>query len=377
MRPGGVVAMEGGRVKDVSGSAPTAQTMRDLGEGLLLPGLVNAHTHLELSFLAGKTRPRGDFVSWLEELVALRPAHDREDAHGASQKAAAQMARSGTACVADITNTGQARDVLAQAGLSAVSFFEALGPVRCEPPDEKISWQGPRLSATGIAAHSPYSVPGLRLAALKRRAGRLPFCLHLAESRAEMEFFADQGKDGARFAEFLRMRGVKRKALGLMAARPLAHLLALGVVDKGTLLVHGVQLNLDEVRTLAQTKASLCVCPRSNLALTGSVAPVEELLKAGVNLAMGTDSLASAPDLVLWREMAALKSALPALDPEGILAMATTGGAEALGLSAHFGRIKPGAAGPLAFVPLPELSKNEVLDAVVSGAFAAAPFSVD
>ena len=132
-----------------------------------------------------------------------------------------------------------------------------------------------------------------------------------------------------------------------------------------------------EVKALAATKASLCLCPRSNLALTGALAPIESLLKAGVNLALGTDSMASAPDISLWPEMTALALAAPSLPPEQILAMATTGGAKALGLRAHFGRIAPGMSCPLAFAPLPELSRGEVLAAVVQGALTGPPVRVD
>jgi aminodeoxyfutalosine deaminase len=376
LRMNAAVVIESGRISQVADRAPAGLPPLDLGEGLLLPGLVNAHTHLELSGLAGLVPPAGDFVDWLLEMVSLRPDQLRTGGAEASKRAVADMVTGGTALVGDITNTGKARADLAEAELSAVSLWEALGSAKAQPPPPEFLWRGACLEAVAVAAHAPYSVPARRLQVLKALAGTLPFCMHLAESVAEMEFTSGVGAQGKRLEEFLDARGVRRDDLGLTAPRPLGHLLALGLLDEHTLLVHGVQLDQSEVPDLAASGASLCVCPRSNLGLTGSLAPLEELMAAGVNLALGTDSLASCPDLSLWREMSALAQAKPVLTPEAILTMATAGGAKALGLGSHFGAIKPGAAGPLAFVGLERLPKNHVLDAVVQGQHAEAPISV-
>ena len=368
LRPGGWVVMRGGRVEEIFARRPPGMPARDLGSALLMPGLVNAHTHLELSFLAGLAAPQGDFVEWLLRLVALRPGHDQDQALALAIRAAGQAAQSGTVLAGDITNTGRARSAWLAAGVSAISFWEALGPVRAEPPEEDLAWQGPLLQGLAMAAHAPYSVPAARLQALKQRARALPFCLHMAESQAEMELFAGQGEQGRLLDQFLAARGLLRSQLGLIADRPLAHVLALGVVDGRTLLVHGVQLAGEELSALAQTGASLCVCPRSNLGLTGRLARVEKLASLGVNLALGTDSLASAPDLRLGAEMAVLHRQLPGLAPERILAMATLGGARALGQEQHFGRLAPGQSGHPAWVALPQVGKNEVLEAALERA---------
>lgn len=376
MLEGAWVMLCEGRVEQITLSRPSGALIQDLGQGLLLPGLINAHTHLELSWLAAKNPPQGDFLKWLEGLVAYIPGQDQEQIVKAAADAAQEMAAQGTACAGDITNSGLAQESFAQAGLSGVSFFEALGSQKAEPPPESWAWKGPRLQATAIAAHAPYSVPSWRLKALKKRSHRLPFCIHLAESEAEMEFFAGKGQQGKRLEEFLSRRGMKRQDLELKASRPLPHLMALGVVDQNTLLIHGVHLSRSEAAMLAGAGASLCICPRSNLGLTGAMAPVAKLVDAGVNLALGTDSLASAPDLSLWAEMAVLYNRFPGLDPELILAMATTGGAKALGLGRFFGGIFPGAAGPLAFVPLADLPMAEALGALVSGDHAGMPRKV-
>ncbi len=368
LRPGGWLVLEAGGLRELRARPPAGAERVDLGPGLLLPGLVNAHTHTELAFLAGLVEPAGDFVGWIEALVAARPGHDRGGAQAAAEEAATGMRRAGTALVGDITNTGRARETLHRAGLHQVAFFEALGRRAAEPPEAGAEWTGGRLAAVAVAAHSPYSVPAARIKALKARAGALPFCIHAAESRAEAELINGEGPEGERLGRFIAERGVDVSRLGLTPGSPLAYLMSLGVVDRGTLLVHGVQIARSEIGPLAASGASLCVCPRSNLGLTGGVAPVPGLLAAGVNLALGTDSLASAPDLDLWAEMRVLLERFPQLPPEAVLAMATAGGARALGMSARFGHLGPGAAAPLCFVPLAQhAGPGEVLAAAVHG----------
>jgi cytosine/adenosine deaminase-related metal-dependent hydrolase len=366
---GAWVVIQDGRILKVSESHPANLETRDLGHGLLMPGLVNAHTHLELSFLAEFiAKPQGDFMAWVEELVNLRPGYDRGQAKEAARRAARFAADQGTVLAGDITNTGRAAWAWAEAGVSAVSFFEAIGPARSEPPQPAMQWEGNLFSAQAIACHAPYSVPSWRLQALKKQAAAipLPMSIHLAESRAEMELFAGQGSEGKRMEDFLERRGLQKSDMDFRAASPFAHLLNLGVVDSQTLLVHGVQLNQDELAKVAAAGASLCLCPRSNLGLTGSMADAPAALRAGVNLALGTDSLASCQDLSLWAEMRTLIEIYPELDPEAVLAMATTGGAKALGLGEHFGLIAPGFCAPLVFAPLPTDQKKEPLPAAIA-----------
>jgi len=363
LRAGQWLVVERGRVRELTARPPAEARRVDLGDGLLLPGLVNAHTHLELSFLHGLApEPAGDFVAWLEGLVRTRPGHDHLDARGATRRAARQAREAGTVLVGDITNTFRAQQPAWEEGLHTVSFGEAIGPQRAQPPQPKLEWPNGVLQASAVAAHAPYSVPDWRLKALKRQAGALPFCIHLAESRAEVELVAGQGEEGQRLRQFLIERGMNLDDLVFHGPRPLAHLLALGVVDQRTLLVHGVQLDPEEMTQVAATGASLCLCPRSNLGLTRAIAPVEAALAAGVNLCLGTDSLTSSPDLSLWPEMATLLRVFPALAPEAVLTMATLGGAQALGLAEHFGSLRPGRLAQAVFRTLPSgLSRGEVL----------------
>ena len=361
------VVVEAGRVREVCGRPPPEALRHDPGPGLVLPGLVNAHTHLELSFLAGAVPPRGDFITWVRGLISSRPGYDRDKARRAAREAARLSARRGVALVGDISNTGRAAWAWQEAGVSALTFIEAVGPARSQPPPPCARWERGVLVATGVAAHAPYSVPAPRLQALKRLAGATVMSIHLAETRAEVEFFRGRGAEGRRMEEFLEERGMRRAELELAADTPLGHLLALGVVDRRTLLVHGVQLTPAELEQVAATGASICPCPRSNLALTGCTLEVPAALAAGVNLALGSDSLASAPDLDMWQEIRELTRLYPSLDPEAVLTMATLGGARALGWGEHFGRIAPGRVAVLAFAPLEGVGRREVLEAAACG----------
>ena len=142
LREGAWVVLEAGRVVEVRSSPPAGQAGQELGQGLLLPGLVNAHTHLELSFLAGLVPPAGDFVEWVERLVGSRPGYDRGQAAEAARRAAAEAASWGTVLAGDISNTGKAAWAWQEAGVSSLTFIEALGPARSDPPEPWSRWQG-------------------------------------------------------------------------------------------------------------------------------------------------------------------------------------------------------------------------------------------
>lgn len=368
------VRLRGGRVAAVE---PRGGEARDLGDGLLMPGLVNAHTHVELSGMRGQIVPRGDFMEWLLRLVEIRPNQDPEQAARATAQAAEEIAQCGVALVGDITNTGLARQALYNAGLHALSLYEALGAVNAPPPAPEALWRGGVLEAQGVAAHSPYSVPGWRIRELKALADGNVFCIHMAESQAEMEFITGENLDEHSMHHFLAARGVNRDELGLTSDRPLQHLINLGGLDHNTLLIHCVQLDQDEITQVAAAGASVCVCPRSNLGLTRRMADVQAMHDAGINLCLGTDSLSSCPDLNLWAELAEMARRFPNLPPEAILTMATSGGAKALGLGHLFGFIGEGAVAPLCFVALePSLEEDDLFAAVVSGDHVSAPMPV-
>lgn len=353
---GGAVAISAGRVSWVGKAASPecpAGPRRGLGPGLLLPALVNAHTHLELSALAGRVAAGAGFTAWVARLVEARAGLSREELRGAARDAIAALASDGTAAVGDVSNGLDHLDLFAGQPLQAVVFFEQLGwdPRRAAEVLERAEARmkdspAPPNVQVRLAAHAPHSVSAALFAGLRARGG--PAALHLAESADEVRFLRDG--DGP-WLDFLQARlgPVPFEAPG---QSPVAYVDSLGVLQQGLVAAHCVQVDARDVARLARHGVSVVVCPRSNRALGVGVPPVPELLAAGVNVALGSDSLASAPSLDVLDDARALAREFPALPRAAILRAATLGGARALGLR-DLGAIAPGFRAALAFAPAP------------------------
>jgi cytosine/adenosine deaminase-related metal-dependent hydrolase len=366
IRDGAVAVDAGGTILAVG---PRAEVLDALGrsggaevhcEGALVPGLVNAHTHLELSWLAGAV-PGGDgVIAWtrrLMEKVTAAPA--TEDARFAAAAAAARAARAlGTAALGDVGNGILGWRAMADARILGLFFHELVGSrerrigdalgdaaaERATVPEPELAGASPLIPAVP-APHAPYSVgPGLirRIFAAAAAAG-LPTTIHLAEDPDEVALLAD-GSGG--WPDVLRAMGVDpgERAPGLGPCAYLAELGALAARDGSTgpapLLVHMVCAGPDDRRRAREAGATVVLCPRSNLHIGGRLPDIAALVHDGVALALGTDSLASAPDLSLWGEMRALSAAVPEIPARRWLEAATDGGARALGLGATLGALE-------------------------------------
>jgi aminodeoxyfutalosine deaminase len=366
---GGAVAVRDGRVAWVGSAddpAAPADARRDLGAGVLLPGLVNAHCHLELSHLQGRL-PLGDgFVAWVEALVQARGHDDPAEARRRTEGAIRQLEESGTAAVGDVSNRLEHLDALEASGLEAVVFHELLAwdpaqaTERAREADERTGQGDRRRVRVRLAAHAPYSVSPELFRALRARGG--PAAVHLAESEAESRFLLDGSGD---WPAFLARRGLGRVAFRPPATSPVRYLDSLGVLQPGLLAAHCVRTDEADRALLARRGVRVVVCPRSNRSLGVGLPDVPGLLRAGVSVCLGTDSLASAGSLDVLEDAAVLHAAFPELPPATLIHMATAAGAEALGLDG-LGRLAPGARAALAFAPAPE-STADPLMFLVSG----------
>jgi cytosine/adenosine deaminase-related metal-dependent hydrolase len=359
--PGGRVAVSEGRIQWVgrAGDAGAPEgTVVDLGDGVLLPGLVNAHCHLELSHLAGEVDASRGFVHWVEEVVQKRQGVDEKDLRAGARRGISQLESTGTVAVGDVSNALKHIDLLESSSLQAIVFHELLSwdPAKAilllaaADQVEKLSNRnlkgGQRLKTdVRIAAHAPHSVSPALMKGIVARGG--PFAIHLAESPQETEFLTSgDGEWGA----FLARRGagsVKFKTPGLS---PVRYLDSVGALRSGLVAAHCVHCDEGDRALLAERGVHSVICPRSNAALKVGTADVPALLAAGVKLALGTDSLAGVGTLDLLADAAAVQRAFPGLAPEAIVRMATLGGAEALGLL-DLGAIVPGRRAALAFAP--------------------------
>ncbi|HEX6849932.1 MAG TPA: amidohydrolase family protein [Candidatus Polarisedimenticolaceae bacterium] len=385
---GRVVAV--GRRKDVVKSVKAAE-VRDLGEAIVMPGLVNAHTHLELSWMHEVGLPDGDYVGWIRAVVARRGDADEARIRAAAKAAIEGMTSRGTVAVGDVQNTTLVPALLAASTLRGVMFHELLGwraadaerileraavALDAIESDRAVKEARGRLllALTPHAAHST-SAPLLKALGGRAAATSEPIAIHVAESEDEVRLLRD---GTGPFADFLRERGVWDDAWKAPGLTPVDHLDRLGLLTPRTLAVHGVHLTHTDMARLQARGTTVVTCPRSNRTLGVGVAPVPKLLGSGIPVAIGTDSLASSPDLDLFAEIQALREEHPTLAPAAALRMATLNGARALGISADLGTIEKGRLASLVVVPLedPAWDPIEVVTWNPAAAFAldAAPW---
>ena len=358
----GRVDVCGGRIAAVgpaAGAAAAPGPVVDLGRTAILPALVNAHTHLELSGLRGAAPPAASMPRWVDNLIERRAAAG-PPAPAAIRRAVAEARASGTGVLGDVGNTVAAAPVLARAGMPARVFREVLAfpadgasaAVDAAAADLR-AVEGMAGIRVGLAAHAPYSVGPAAFAALDaaaRERFRGPRSIHLAESPEEVDFLRG---GGGPWRDLLERLGRGDPAWTAPGCGPVEYLDRLGWLRDGLVAVHGVQLTDSELRRLAERGVYLVTCPRSNAWTGVGHPPIERFLRAGVRLAVGTDSLASAPDLNLFSELALMRRLAPSAPARRLLACATLRGAEALGFDDEFGAVAPGRRADLIGVRIP------------------------
>lgn len=348
----------------------------DLGEVAVLPGLVNAHTHLELSYLRDEVPPASTFVKWIGAVIAARrQRRSPSDPQilDAMERAIADSTAFGTALVGDISNTLVSFPALARSPLAAVVFFEVLG-FNVTEPDAIVEYAFREIEALGstdrlrasLAAHAPYSVAPLVFRAIRKAVDRAPFApcsVHLSESAEEVEFIRT---GGGPFRRLLEEGGFWNPAWTAPGVSPVQFLDDSGFLDARVLAVHGVQMTPAELSRLASRGATLVTCPRSNGHTGAGAPPIEDFYASGVHVAVGTDSLASAPDLSVFAELATLRALAPSVPSSALLASATIEGARALGFDADYGTIEPGKRARLVAVDI-RSGEGDVEEYLVSG----------
>lgn len=353
VREGGI-AVRGGRIlevgpfEEVRGRHPRAG-VSELGTSIVLPGLVNAHTHLSLGSMRGKFPAPTPYSDALSGITRRAGALSTEEVEEAVRSGIEETWRLGTSAVGEITTRPEGASVLAGDGrLAARIYFEFLGVTaerarrRFEDAQRRAlhppAAEGVR---TGLSPHAPYSVwPGLweETASVCREHG-LRWSTHFAESPGEDAFLRDGAGPLRRHLESLGVWDGTFPVPG----RPLLDVWEeTGVLDARALLVHGVHLTPRDAERIAKHNAHLCLCPRSNAHLDLPPPPVEELHAARVSLCLGTDSLATNRDLGLWGELRALHRLAPRVAPSTLLRLATWNGACALGLEDRVGSLGRG-----------------------------------
>lgn len=366
----GMLIVCAGRIVEISQrSAPDCE---DLGNVAIVPGLVNAHSHLELSDCPTPLTPLQPFTTWIGRLLQHRrerpPLLEGTDSRTPWQQGAAEMLATGTTVVGDIVDAAWHPAACSGAGPLPIAFREvlSLAPGRipellsaaeahlaASPPEGGVPTTSGVEWRPGLSPHAPYSVHPQLLRGLVDLAGRwhAPVAMHVAETRAELQLLAGQGGE---FQEFLQRMGVWNPEPFQGDWQIPDILRELSRVTRG-LVVHGNFLQKEDQQLLAKSpQLSVVYCPRTHAQFGHPPHPWRELLNQGINVALGTDSRASNPDLSLWRELQFLRENFPEVPGELLLDLGTRRGARALGLDAMLGEISPGWRADFAVVALPE-----------------------
>ena len=350
-----------GRWRDLSRHR-RSQTL-DLGDALLMPGLVNAHCHLDYTDMAGHFSPPKVFADWLKLITETKAGWSYSDYAQSWLNGARMLVRTGTTSVADIEAVPELLpEVWGGTPLRVFSFLEMIGikghrlphAIVQEAVDRIDSLKGFR-GRVGLSPHAPYStVPELlRLSAQTARRRKWRLTTHVAESALEFEMFA-RGR-GEMF-DWLQRSGRDMSDCGL--GSPVQHLERCGALSERLVVAHANYLGKQDAALLARRKVHVVHCPRCHSYFHHDPFPLRWLAKAGVNICLGTDSLASvykarrqSVELSLFEEMRALEKNEPFLSARKIVRMATLNGARALGLSGQIGELSEGSFADLVALP--------------------------
>jgi cytosine/adenosine deaminase-related metal-dependent hydrolase len=355
----GAVAITGNRIRAVDRFAEIerlpGEEVLDLGEQVLLPGLINAHCHLDYSMMRRAISPPRTFTQWIARINAIKRSLHDEDYVNAIQNGFAELVKWGTTTVLNIMAFPALMPQLPRPPIRAWWFYELID-LRKKPDSilthfENKDWPG----GFGLSPHAPYTVTP-ELFRLAKASGRL-LTTHVAESVDEMQMFLQARGDLYDF-----MQSIGRDMSDCGHGTPLANLVKNGLIDRDAILVHLNELDAEDIQWLAG--AHVVHCPCSHRYFRHHPFPLGALQLTGANICLGTDSLASNDALNLFAEMQALHEAEPWLEPRTLLQMVTTNPARALQRRGELGCLRAGAMADLIALPLAE-APRDVYEAVV------------
>ena len=372
----GALVVAGGRIARVGRWARlkahvAGERVEEFADAAILPGFVNAHTHLSLSDMGGKFRPTKNFAGWIARLTARRMVRTGGGIRRAVRKGAKESLAAGTVAGADLTPDVDRCDVLASGPVRWTVFGEVFrfgqaGLDHLKSAVRKL--ESLRRTAglrVGLSPHAPWTVGAEVFMAARREADRRgwPLSTHLHETLDEIAF-TERG-EGVLFT-WMRRVGILPRTWRPPGLRPIPMLAEAGFFRGPVLVAHGNYLTDEEIAILARSRSSVAYCPRSHAFFKHEGHPWRRLLAGGANVCLGTDSLASSPGLSVLQEARFLMKRQADSDPRTLLQMATVRGARALGLEGEFGDLRKGLAAAWVVVgPLPET--NDPLAAVLAG----------
>ena len=375
---GAVLIQDDGRIAqvgpDTEVARPASAATLQLPDAVVIPGLVNVHTHLELTALGGQLED-DDFFDWIQHLRRAKADLSMDDFGASAERGVRDAWRHGITTVADTGDSGAVVAALTRLGGRGVVYHEVFGPHPDQAEDafagleravDRLKQQAGDFVSVGVSPHAPYTVSATLYQRVADFAKQeiLPMAVHIAESHAETELVTTFR---GRLAESWRERGIP----DLDTARsPIAYLDRLGVLEAHPLAIHVTQSDETDAALLARNGCSVALCPRSNHRHHHGVPPVRGLLAAGVAAGVGTDSHASVAALDLLLEVQQLRS-IGGLTAVDALRMATLGGAEVLGMEQGIGSLEEGKWADICVLqfdddPQPEQLVERVLQATAA-----------
>lgn len=378
----GVVAVGGSRINYVGSAAgaPPGDD-EDLGNVVLMPGLVNAHCHLELTAMRGFLEDL-DFQRWILRLTSARRAIlDRDALLDSARYGLEEGIRAGITAYGDTCSSGVVVQAMRETGVRGVMFQEVFGPdpAQCEASiadlrqkTASLRYLETPLVRVGVSPHAPYTVSDdlFRATAQLAREQHLPMAIHIAESALEHELVTSASGS---FAEGLRRRGIR---VGVRAPSPIRLLESLGVLQLSPLLIHCVRADDADIAAIKRSHSCVAHCPVSNAKFGHGIAPLLEMLSAGVTVGIGSDSVASNNRMDMLEEgriallaQRARSGSHASPTAADILELLTAGGATALGLGETVGTLEPGKQADLAAFSLDGILPTH--DPIAAAIFAA------
>src|SRR5258705_3169532 len=374
----GAVAVDGQKIASVGNRKtlvaqfPEAAT-RELGESVIIPGLINSHSHLELTAMRGFLEDEAaDFFAWLRKLTRARLDRiNADDLKVSASWGACEAARAGVTCVADASDAAlQSMSALDDVGLRGIVFQESFGPdprlaeENFEKLKTKIAELREReteLVKCGVSPHAPYTVCASQLEMISRFAldEELPLMMHAAETQMEVSLLREgQGP----FADGLRSRGIEWRAPGVSTIQ---YLYDVGVLETKPLLAHCIHVDEADLETIKQTETRVAHCPKSNAKLGHGIAPFARMINKRIDVGLGSDSVASNNTCDLLEEarfalLLARSNCVVSSERDGdcdlncddVLKAATLGGARSVGLAGKVGELKEGLQADFAVISL-------------------------
>ena len=380
----GSITIADGRIEaiGIARAAPSKDVSRaarpeaiDLGRAVILPALVNAHTHLELSYLHERIPPAPRFGQWVRAVMSMRRQYpDPADTRiiEPARRAIAQARRTGTGLFGDVSNTLVTVPLLREARIPAQVFHELTGFTEQDPPARVVEARQRADAASNpavrvsVAPHAPYSVSAALFTAIRHDIDAHPAAIssvHLGENPEEVELLQRGTGEIRAVLEDLGRWPPDWRPPG---CSPVEYLQDLGFLDRRTLVVHGVQFTGDDLATLRDLGVTLVSCPRSNVYVGVGSPPLEAFYAMDVDVTFGTDSLASAPDLDMFAELAEARRIAPRVPARRLLESATLTGARALGFERELGTLEAGKRSAALVVRVPE-AVVDVEEYLVSG----------